>query len=116
MTNAELREQRVDRGDLQTGAPATVHQLGSVDVILSLRSQRWHGREAVDDVLAGAWPGKSLQQLLQDEPGTDNGLPSFQGVAQGTHLRCGGRLVAAKGEGPDAGVDEQHHGRPRSAL
>ena len=58
----------------------------------------------------------SFEVVLQHEAGRHDHVVTLQGVAQSTDLRHRRLLVAAKGKRPDAGVDEQHHRRDRSAL
>jgi hypothetical protein len=116
VTNAQLRDYRVDRADLQAGAAATIAQVRSVDVIQPVRSQERQRRKTVDDVLSRLRTGKSLQQFLQDQTRDHNGFTTFERVAQYANLRGGRNLVSAERERPDARIDEQGHRRERSAL
>jgi len=77
VTNAELREQRVDGANLHAGAAATIAQFCGIDVILPIRSQKREGREPVDEVFARAWSGEPLQQFLQHQPGGYDGFIAF---------------------------------------
>lgn len=52
VTNAQLRDYRVDRADLQTGATTAITQLRGVDVVPPVRSQERQRRRTVDDVLS----------------------------------------------------------------
>lgn len=116
VTNAELRDYRVDRADLQAGAPATIAQFRSVDVIQPVRSQERQRRKTVNNVLSRPRAGKPLQQFLQDQTRDYNRFTTFERVAQYANLRDGRNLVAAERERPDARIDEQDHRRERSAL
>ena len=98
MTDAELREQRVDRADLHAGATAAVAQFRRVDVILPVRAEERKNREPVDDIAARAGSRKTLQQLLQDEPGGDDCLAALQRLPQSIDLRQRGGPVAAEGK------------------
>jgi hypothetical protein len=60
--------------------------------------------------------GESLNQLLQDQAGGDDGLTAREGGAQGIDLRGGDRLITPEREGPDARIDKQRRRRERSAL
>jgi hypothetical protein len=116
VTHAELRNHGVNGADLQSGTTTSIAQICGVDVILPVRSQERQGRKPVNDVLACARAGKSLQQFLQDEACDHDGLTAFESVAQHAHLRGGRGLVAAECKRPDSGIDKQGHRRERSAL
>jgi len=60
VTDAELREQRIDRADLQAGTTAAVTQVRRVDVILADRREERERRKPVDNVFPGTRAGKSL--------------------------------------------------------
>lgn len=66
VSDAELREQSVDRPDLHACATAAISQRRGIDVILPVRHEERQCRESINDVPACARPCKSLQQLLQD--------------------------------------------------
>ena len=57
VANAELREQRIDGADLDTGTAAAIARLGRVDVVLAVGRVKGPGAEPVDDVLPCARPG-----------------------------------------------------------
>ena len=116
VADAELREHGVDRADLQTGPATAISQFRGIDVILPVRRQKRQGCEPVDDVFTRPRARESLQQFLQNQPRGQDGVATFEGIAQRLYLRgrCG--LVAAECKRPDARIDEQTHGRERSAL
>ena len=116
MTNAELREHSVNRTYLQPGATTMVSQFRGIDVILPVRGQKRQGRKSINDVLARPRAGEALQQFLQDEPSCQDRIPTFERIAQSSHLREQRGLITAEGERPDAGIDEQVHPRDRSTL
>ena len=87
MTNAQLREQRVDCADLQVGAAAAISQFRGVDVILPIRGQERQGRKPLDDLFARPRAGKTLQQLLQDQAARYDGIATFKRASQRVHLR-----------------------------
>jgi hypothetical protein len=118
MADAQLCEHGVDRPDLHAAASARVPNAGSGDVVLTIGLDQRQGGEALDDLRLGLRAGKALQNFLQHETGRDHKIVAFQGVLQGLQLRLSGSRVPAKGQGPDAGVDEQGHQRrrERSAL
>lgn len=47
MTNAQLREKRIDCPDLYASAAATVAQIRCSDVIVAIRNEQGHCGEAV---------------------------------------------------------------------
>lgn len=104
--DAKLCKQRIDRRDLHAGASTAIAQIRGIDVILPARIEQWQRRKTIDDVLAGAWPGEPLEQLLQHQPGADDGFTAFKRSAQRAYLGRRGRLVAPKGQRPHAGVDQ----------
>ena len=116
MTDAELREHRVNRTNLQASATAAISQLRSTDMILPVRGQKRQGREPIDDVFARPWAGESLQQFLQNQSRGYDGVAAFKGMSQGAHFRSAGGAIASERKRPHAGIDEQTHLRERSVL
>ena len=106
MTNAKLRQQRVDRAYLNAGPTTGVAQLRGVDVIMPIWADNWQRGKSLDDVLARARAGETLKQLLQNEARRDDHLVTPKGTAQREHLRSGAILVSPESERPDAGVNE----------
>ena len=70
----------------------------------------------LEDLPSGTSTGKSLQQLLQDEPSRQDRVPTFKRTVQGSHLWRRRGVITTEGKRPDAGIDEQAHLRDRSAL
>src|SRR5258706_12949097 len=66
VTNTQLRNDGVDRANLEAGATTAIAQVRGIDVILSGWRQKRQGREPVNDVFARPGAGESLQQFLQD--------------------------------------------------
>ena len=87
MTNAQLREHSVNRANLQSSATTTISQFRGIDVILPVRGQKRQGREPLNDVFACPRAGESLQQFLQDQSRSYDGVATFKGIAQDAHLR-----------------------------
>jgi hypothetical protein len=65
--DAQLREQRIDAANLNSGSPTGVSQRSGEDVVFAVLEQRKRSK-ALDDLRAGFRPGETLQQLLQYEP------------------------------------------------
>lgn len=87
VANAELRKNGVDRANLQTGPTTAISQFRGIDVILPVRGQKRQGCEPVDDVFTRPRAGESLQQLLQDQPRSQDNIATFEGIAQCPYLR-----------------------------
>jgi hypothetical protein len=116
VTHAQLSEQSVDRADLHTSPATPVAQFGSVDMILPVRIEKGQCGEPLDEVFARTRAGETLQQLLKDQSRRDQNFAVLEGPAQCRDFRGGRHHIPAKGQRPDAGIDEQDHRRERSAL
>src|SRR5207253_383308 len=77
IADAELRQQRIDRPDLDSCATAPVAQLGSRDVVVPLRNKERQCRKTIQYATAGPRPGKALQQFLQYDAGGKQHLAGF---------------------------------------
>ncbi len=69
VANAELREQGVDRPDLNAGAPTFVAKARRLDMILAIGRQQWEGGESFQQRAAGFRSLKPLQQFLEHQAG-----------------------------------------------
>ena len=116
VTDAKLREQGVDRADLNAGAAAAVTKFRCIDMIAPVGNQKRQGREAIEDAFAGSRPGKPLQQLLQYETGGEELFAGLYRSKKLARLRRGRRRIPPKSERPDAGIDKEAQRRERSAL
>ncbi len=113
---AQLAQQRVDGPDLNPRPPANVADIRSINIVLPIRHQERQGSKSPHDVLAGTRASKALQQFLQHEASSDKRVTAVDRGSKCQHLGAGNRSVPAKGERPNAGVDEQSNLRERSAL
>ena len=59
--NAQLRENRVDSADLDTGPATAVAQIGRVDMVLTLRRKNGQGAKSIDDLGSIALPREALK-------------------------------------------------------
>lgn len=116
MANAELRQDGIDRANLQTGPTTAISQFRGSDMILPVRRQQRQRREPIDDVFPRSRTGEALQQFLQDQPRSQDRCATFEGIAQRLYFWSQRSLVAPEGKRPYAGIDEQTHRRERSAL
>ena len=87
MSQAQLREQDIDRPDLQSLSPARRVQARRVNVILPVGDKKWQAREVRDDCLAALRPANPLQQLLENDAGREDGGIACECASQKTHFR-----------------------------
>lgn len=116
VTQAELRQQRIDRANLKPGPPATVTQPGGIDVVLPIRDEERQRGEALENLLARLGSRKPLQQFLQHEPGGVNLFSGVERLRERFYRRLTRLVIASQGERPDARVDKKAHARERSFL
>lgn len=98
MTNAKLRDQGVDRADLNAMAPAGIAQCRGFDMVLAVGRNHRQRSKAFDNLLDCARAREALQQLLQDDARSYHDTCALQGQAQCTHLWQIGNRVAAQRE------------------
>ena len=116
VAETELRQQRIDRTDLNAASPASVSQFGSFYVVAPVGNQQRQRREPIEDLRPVARSGEALQKLLQNEPGGDEFLAGFDGTDQFASFDCRNGRVAPKGERPDTGINKDAQRRERSDL
>lgn len=116
VTKAELRQQCVDRTDLNAAASASVAQFGRVHRVAPVGNQQRQRGKSIEDLRAVPRPGEALQKFLQNEAGSDEFLAGLDGTDQFAHFIRQGRCVAPEGQRPDAGIDKKAQPRERSAL
>ena len=114
--NAQLSEQRVDGADLNARSAACVPKIGRCDMVFAIGLKQGKRGEAFNDLCARLGSGESLKQFLENQPGRDNDIGAHEGVLEQVDFRLRGRGIAAQGERPNAGVDQQRHDLERSAL
>lgn len=91
--DAQLRNQRIDCPNLNTHSTTRVSQRRSLDVIISVRNQEWHGGKPLENLGACLGPSETLQQLLENESSRENGLAGAKGIGERHNLGDhGGRI------------------------
>ena len=116
MSNAELRQDRVDCPHLNSCAATAIAQLSRLNVVLPVGGEKRQGSEMIDDLIAIAWPREPLKQLLQHQARGDHGVAALEGGPQRTNFgRAFGR-VSSEGQRPDTRIDQQGHLRERPPL
>ncbi len=116
MPEAKLRQERIDRSDLDACAPAVIAQSGGFDVIRSIRNEERDRGEAIQDLRPGFRAQEALQKLLENDARGENQLAGLDRPDKCLHFTHRRRGLAPKGERPNTGIDEQAHLRLRSAL
>ena len=116
MTQTKLGNDRVDRSDLHSRSAACIPEFCSGDMILSGRLNQRQRSEPLDDLRAGFRARESLKKLLQDEACRHDDIRTEQCFLQVLNCRFRRLGIPAKGQRPNAGIDEQCHERERSAL
>lgn len=69
VAKAELRQQRIDRADLNAASSAFVSLIGRVHMVAPIGNQQRQSGEPFEDLPAIPRSGEALQELLQNEPG-----------------------------------------------
>lgn len=72
MSNAELRDQRVDGAELHAVPTAVIPQVGSIDVIFAVRNDVRQGCEMLEQPIPRSGTGVALQDFLQHQPRADD--------------------------------------------
>jgi len=91
--DAKLRNQRIDRSSLNSCSTTRVSQRRRLDVIISVRNQERHRGKALENLAACLRPSETLQQLLENESGREDGLASPKAVSERRNLgHCLGRI------------------------
>jgi hypothetical protein len=116
VVETELRQQRIDRADLNAAASAFVSQSGRVHMVEPVRNEQRQRSEPIEDLLAIPRSGKALQNLLQNQSGGHEFLAGFDGTDQFASFVRRGGWVAPERQRPDAGIDKEAQPRERSAL
>ena len=116
MADAELRDERINCPNLDSAAAARIAQRRGLDVIVPVRKQERHRGKPLEDLCTCLRSRETLQQLLENEPGSQDSFTPRKGVAEGEDLGARLRHIPPQCQRPDTRVDEQAHLRERSAL
>lgn len=116
MADANLRQQGIDRSNLNPRAPAAVSQLGRLDVIVSIWDDEGQSRKPIQDLRASFGTRKSLQQFLKDETGREDRFARLNRAHERSGFRRSSNRVAPQRQRPHTGIDKKAQSRVRSAL
>ena len=84
--DAKLGNQRIDCPYLNSRATTGVAERCSLDVVISVRNQERYGGKPLENLGACLGPSETLQQLLENQSGREDGLPGAKGVGEGGNL------------------------------
>lgn len=116
VADAQGRQQGVDGRHLQAFAPASVSQVGRLDVVVAPGNQEREGGEAVDYLVTQSRSGKALEEFLQNQSGREDRLARSQSPSEFNDAGIVFLAVPSERQGPHAGVDEEAQSRERAFL
>lgn len=116
VANAQLRQERIDRTNLNVVAAADITQRCGFDVIGSVGHQEGKCGEPIQNLLTGLWSREALQQLLQYHTRREDRFAVLNRLDQYRDLRSRRRPITSQREGPNTGVNEETQLRERSDL
>jgi hypothetical protein len=111
-----LCEERIDRSDLKAATAALVTKLCSGNVIFALGHDQGQGSESIEDLRSRFRAAESLEKFLKNQAGGENRSLALKSLGQEVHARIAVMPIAAQGERPDAGINEELQLRDRAAL
>ena len=106
MSQTELDEHGVDGSNLDTVTPASVADFGSFCVVFPIRLQEAQRAEPFDQLATRFGACKALKKLLQHEACGQDLVGPIESVPKCVDFGLSSENVPAKGERPDAGIDE----------
>jgi hypothetical protein len=77
VADAQLRQERIDRTNLDAMTTTAVAKRRRSDVIRSIGQEEGKRREPLQNPLTGLWSRKALQQLLQYQASRQDQLTAF---------------------------------------
>ena len=109
MFKTELYEHGVDGSNLDTVTPASVADFGSFYMVFSIRLQEAKRAEPFDQLATCLGSCEALKKFLQHKACCKDLVRPIKSVPKRADFRRCRVRVPAKGERPDAGIDEQTH-------
>ena len=116
VSDAELREERIDRSDLKAAATAFIAKVRGRDVVLALRHDEWQRGEPFEDLRSRLGAAESLEKFLEYQAGRENRSLALKCVGQEVDARVDLLPIAAQRKRPDTRVNEDFQRRDRAAL
>lgn len=87
--DAKLRQQRVNRTELNPRTPTVIAQFCGIDIVPPIRNKQWERRKSLHEILARARSRETLQQFLQYKSGGDDRFAAVKSGLQCRYLRGG---------------------------
>ncbi|HEY2093371.1 MAG TPA: hypothetical protein VGJ81_15940 [Thermoanaerobaculia bacterium] len=116
VSDAKLREERIDRSDLESAAAAFIAKVRGGDVVLALRHDERQRGEPLEDLCSRLRAAESLEKFLEDQAGRENRSLALKCVGQEVNARIAVLPIAAQRKRPDTRVNEDFQRRDRAAL
>ena len=116
VADAQLRQERIDRANLNAITTARVAKRRGFDVIGSIGHEEGKCGEPLQDLLTGFRSREALQQLLQYQTCRQDRFAALNRLNQRGDLWSRRRPVTSQCKGPHAGVHEETQLRERSDL
>jgi hypothetical protein len=82
MVDAKLRQQRVNRFNLNSSAPAPIPQIGGADMIVAIRNEQGYRGKPIQNQIARRWTPEALKELLQDEACRKDSVAGLNGSSE----------------------------------
>ena len=106
MSQTELNEHGVDCSNLDTVTPASVADFGSFYVVFPIRLQEAKRGEPIDQLATRFGACKPLKKFLQHKARSKDLVCPIESVPKRADFGRSSDSVPAKGDRPDAGIDE----------
>jgi hypothetical protein len=116
VADAQLRQQRIDRANLDAMTAARIAKRRRFDVIGSIGHEEGKCGEPIQNLLTRLWSREALQELLQYQACRQDRFAALNRPEQGGDLWSRRGPVTSQRKGPDAGVNEETQLRERSDL
>ena len=86
MPDTKLGNKGIDCPYLNSRATTRVTERCGVDVVISVRNPEWYGGKPLENLGACLGPSETLQQLLENQSGGQDGLAGAKGVGRRRNL------------------------------
>ena len=116
VADTQLRQERIDRANLNAMTTAGVAKRRRIDVIGSIGHEEGKCGEPIQNQLTRFWSREALQQLLQYQACRQDRFAVLNRLNQDGDLRSRRRPITSQRKRPDACINEETQLRERSDL
>jgi hypothetical protein len=116
VADAQLRQERIDRANLNAMTTARVAKRRGFNMIGSVGHEEGKCGEPLQNLLTRFRSGEALQQLLQYQTCRQDRFAALDRLNQRGDLWSGRRPITSQRKGPDADVHKETQLRERSDL